>query len=299
MVSVQRLWLLQQLSSLGTVSAVAEAEHMTRPAVSQQLAKLESETGVPLLQRSGRNVELTGAGRALLEKAQRLFEELELVNIHIEEQRTGAGGEVRIGGFSSALVGLAVPAMEEIQYSLPGVAIRLYEMEPREALTALMNNQIDLAIVHDLFFDNTDKRLVAQQQLYTDRFYVILSRQHRYASQRALALSDLADELWAFNVAAENYFDFVTHALRSAGFEPTLLGHFRQMSTVLHVVAMNLGVTILPGMSLQSLPHGVIAVPVSERLERQAFLAHRRGRGIQPAVSAVADAVRSVCSARR
>lgn len=66
--------------------------------------------------------------------------------------------------------------MEEIQYSLPGVAIRLYEMEPREALTALMNNQIDLAIVHDLFFDNTDKRLVAQQQLYTDRFYVILSR---------------------------------------------------------------------------------------------------------------------------
>ena len=83
MLNIQRLWLLQQLASAGTISRVAELEGLTRPAVSQQLAQFERETSLVLLERAGRGVRLTSSALELLGSAKPLFTALSEVEGHL------------------------------------------------------------------------------------------------------------------------------------------------------------------------------------------------------------------------
>src|ERR671916_1966154 len=114
MLDLRRLRLLRELSERGTIAAVADALRYTPSAVSQQLAMLEREAGVPLLQRAGRGVRFTDAALVLVEHAEAMLERAALAEADLAAAAGTVMGRGRIAGFQSVALRLALPAMEAL-----------------------------------------------------------------------------------------------------------------------------------------------------------------------------------------
>src|SRR5947208_15872975 len=128
MLNLERLRTLDALARHGSVSAAAEALHVTTSAVSQQLGKLEREAGQQLLAKNGRGVRLTDAGRLLSEHAARILSQVELAQSDLEAHRGEAVGSLAIGAFPTAVRGLFPQALARLCGEHPQVRPYLEEM---------------------------------------------------------------------------------------------------------------------------------------------------------------------------
>ena len=146
MLDVRRLRLLRELHARGTVTAVAEALAYTPSAVSQQLATLEREAGVPLMERHGRRLRLTDAGRGLVEHAEVVIARLELAEAELAAAPGDeVAGRVRIAAFQTAASSLVLPLLGTLRAEHPRLRLELVEMEAEEALALLPRGEIDIA----------------------------------------------------------------------------------------------------------------------------------------------------------
>src|ERR671910_3711826 len=146
MLELRRLRLLRELSERGTIAAVADALQFTPSAVSQQLAILEREVGVPLLERAGRGVRLTDPALVLVEHADALLERAALAEADLAAAAGTVTGRGRIAGFQSVIMRLMLPAMRALARDAPGLRCELLESEPEEALPALALGDVDLVL---------------------------------------------------------------------------------------------------------------------------------------------------------
>src|ERR687885_2196924 len=146
MLDLRRLRLLHELAERGTIAAVADALRFTPSAVSQQLALLEREAGVPLLERAGRGVRLTDAALVLVGHAEALLERAALAEADLAAAAGTGAGRARLAGFQSVAMRLALPAMEALAVSAPRLRCELVEAEPEQALPALSVGDIDLVL---------------------------------------------------------------------------------------------------------------------------------------------------------
>ncbi|MBI0384375.1 LysR family transcriptional regulator, partial [Streptomyces albiflaviniger] len=147
--NLDRLRTLYAVARHGSVSGAAEGLHVTTSAVSQQLAKLERETGQQLLAKNGRGIRLTDAGRLLADHAARILSQVELAQADLEAQRGHAVGELLLGAFPTAVRGLFPDALSRLRTEHPQLNVRLQEMEPDESVPSVVRGDIDLAVVLD------------------------------------------------------------------------------------------------------------------------------------------------------
>src|ERR1700761_4379184 len=141
-IDLSRLRVLVAVAREGSVTAAAEALHYAQPSVSHQLAKLEAEVGVPLVQRMGRGIRLTDAGRLLVDRAESILAQVESVHAELDELAGLRTGRVRLAAFPSALATLVPAAAARVTAEHPGIELSLSEAEPPEALSALRNNDV-------------------------------------------------------------------------------------------------------------------------------------------------------------
>src|SRR5215217_6791224 len=134
MLDLRRLRLLHELHQRGTIAAVADALRFTPSAVSQQLAQLEREAGVRLLERSGRGVRLTDAALVLVEHAAALLERAARAEADLAAASGTVAGRARIAGFQSVALRLALPAMQQLGRDAPALRCEFHEAEPEQAL---------------------------------------------------------------------------------------------------------------------------------------------------------------------
>src|SRR3954449_13212247 len=143
MLHLGRLRLLRELSERKTIAAVADALQFTPSAVSQQLAMLEREAGVPLLERAGRGVRLTDAALALVGHADALLERAALAEADLAAAAGTVTGRARIAAFQSVSLRIAVPSMQALAHDAPRLRCELVEAEPEEGLPALALGDVD------------------------------------------------------------------------------------------------------------------------------------------------------------
>ena len=147
MLDLRRLRLLRELDARGTVHGAARALDYTPSAVSQQLAVLEREAGAKLLERSGRNVRLTDAGRVLVRHAGTLLDGMEAAEAEVAEVAAGRpAGVVRVSAFQSAFLRIVAPAIAALAESHPDVRVEATEVEVEEGVPALRLQQLDAVI---------------------------------------------------------------------------------------------------------------------------------------------------------
>src|SRR3954467_3009337 len=185
MLDVRRLRLLRELSARGTIGAVAQSLSYSPSAVSQQLAQLEKEAGVPLLERAGRNVRLTAAGQTPRGAADALLARMEEAEAELEATAELITGTVRVAAIQSAGLYLLAPALRRLSAAHPALRVEVTDAEPETTMPALALGSLDLVLGDEYPFlpRPPDPRLDVEP-LLAERFRVMLPREHPLAARR-------------------------------------------------------------------------------------------------------------------
>ena len=241
---------LRQLKYFVTVAEelsfvrAAQRLHMSQPPLSQQIKALEEDLGVELLFRTRREVKLTEAGRVFLAESRELLEKAQAV---AHRTRQAAGGEhatLRVGMATSALFHVLPPLLERMRARLPGVSLTVTDMNSDEQVRSLTVDRIDLGFIHA----RPDIRGLARCNVVVDMFAVALPASHALASRADLALRDLqAESMVAFSREhAPALFDALIASCQQEGFSPRIAHVARHPASVLQMVQLGLGVSIVP-----------------------------------------------------
>ena len=147
MLDVTRLRVLVAVARHGSVTAAARALNYAQPSVSHHLARLEAETGTKLVQRAGRGIRLTDAGRLLAERAAEVIGRLDAAENELAVYSGMRAGRLRLAAFPSALGTIVPAAAAMLRERHPSVDLRLTEAEPPEAVRMLRAGYVDVALV--------------------------------------------------------------------------------------------------------------------------------------------------------
>src|SRR2546429_5849903 len=147
MLDVTRLRVLDAVARLGSVTAAAREMDYSQPSVSHHLARLEAETGAQLVQRAGRGIRLTQAGRLLADRAAEIIGRIDAADAELSAHVGLSTGRVRLAGFSSAIGSLVPRAVAALTSRHPGLQISLTDTHPPDALELLRTGKIEVAII--------------------------------------------------------------------------------------------------------------------------------------------------------
>jgi DNA-binding transcriptional LysR family regulator len=248
MLDLSRLRVLVAVAREGSVTAAAEALHYAQPSVSHQLAKLEAEVGVPLVQRMGRGIRLTDAGRILVVRAESILAQVESVHAEMDEMAGLRTGRVRLAAFPSALATLVPLAAAHVAARYPAVSLTLIEAEPPEALCALRNNEVDVAIVFEHGEPRqADRRDTTMTVLLEEPLYVVTPADRSWDGP-GTDLATYAETRWI--AGCERCREHLVAACGQAGFSPIVEFETDDYVAVQALVAAGLGVSLLPGLTL-------------------------------------------------
>ena len=303
MLDLHRLRLLKELHARGTIAAVAEALRFTPSAVSQQLAVLEREAGVKLLERAGRGVRLTDAALVLARHAEALLERAELAQAELAAATGRVAGRARIASFQSAAFHLAVPALQALARDAPDLRCELTEAEPEQSLPALALGDVDLVLADEWQHHPLARPAgVDREDLFRDPVYVVLPESHPAARRhvRAVRLAELAGEAWTAGHPDTAWRAMTERTCRElGGFDPDIRHRTNDSVTSLALVAGGEAVTLLPALvDPDPATHPGIAVrAIAEgSVHRTIFVATRSADAERPSVQALLAAVREVAA---
>ena len=304
MLDVTRLRVLVAVARHGSVTGAAHALNYAQPSVSHHLARLEAETGTKLVQRAGRGIRLTDAGRLLAERGAEVIGRLDAAENELAVYSGMRAGRLRLAAFPSALGTIVPAAAAMLRERHPSVDLRLTEAEPPEAVRMLRAGYVDVALVfrHEPEGDAVDEGdaepLAAEtgdmreQMLLSEAVHLIMPS----APKGEPLLAPAVTEIWPADLARLSGQRWIAgcdrcreHLLRQcavAGFTPKVAFTTDDFVAVQALVTAGLGVATLPAMALQAARNpGVRTVRL--RGSRRSVVAVRYGEPPDPPATAL------------
>ncbi|MGW1729118.1 LysR family transcriptional regulator [Streptomyces sp. NPDC002306] len=292
MLDVRRLRVLQYLATHGTVAAAAQALYLSAPAVSQQLAALEREVGMPVVEKRGRTLRLTPVGELLVSHAEIVLSDLAAAESDLEALRGGGRGTVRVAAFSSAARALIAPVWARIlaagEETGAAPALELVEQEPDHALESLRRREVDLAVVHGYTILPRDFPTGCEQTTLLDE-PVLLALHPDHAARRGIApgetvdLARLSDSPWLTPGPGTSCYEMIQRACGAAGFVPAIRSRSSDFSVLAALVAAGAGAALLPRMTVPDSTPGPISLhPLLHPVTRTVYTVNRTGTSRRP-----------------
>ena len=287
MLDLTRLRIIDAVARHGSVTAAAKALHYSQPSVSHHLARLEAETGAQLLQRVGRGVRLTEAGRLLADRAAEIIGRVDAADAELSAHIGLKACKVRLGGFSSAIGSLFPRAMTALARKHPGLQISLTDVHPPEGLQLLRSGQIDIAVIFRYTETAPEPDGVRLHHLLDDPVYLLSAR-------RGSTLARLRESTWI--AGCERCRSHLLDLCAKQGFTPNIAYTSDDMVVMQSLVAAGFGVTTIPGLALRShRVKGIIATELAGA-ERHVFAATYGDPPDPPATAAVLSALAEAAS---
>lgn len=280
--------------------AVAEELHFRRaaarlsisqPSLSAAIRRLEAEIGATLIERGRKTVGLTVAGAALLTEARGLLAHADEVLVATRDAATGRSGRARLGHVGSAMHGRLPGAIRAFRRTHPGVRLELREMTTAAQLAALRAGDLDLAVVIPPL---SDEGGLVTMPFDTDRLVIALPASHRLARAGGVMVGDLADEpfvLWP-REEGRGFHDRVTRLCAAAGFAPAVVQEAHGLHAVLSLVAVEVGVAIVPAGMAGVRPDEIVYHPLGDESAAFALVLCRREGEPDPATALLEAALR-------
>jgi DNA-binding transcriptional LysR family regulator len=277
---VRRLRVLREVALGGSLTAAARALSFTPSAVSQQLATLEREAGVPLLERVGRGVRLTDAGEALVKRADSILAELSRAEGDLAALKELRGGTLRMASFPTAGTRLVPAAITAFAHRFADVQLELIELEPEASLPQLRNGEVDIVLGYEYdLVPTAQPRGTEKRTLFSEPEYVIFDRGHRHAAKKVIDLATLADEAWIAPTPGTACHDFAVRVCEAAGFQPAIRSFCNDFMTVRALVATGVGIALVPALALDKPEENIVARPLTNRPLRHVFAVWRPDSG--------------------
>jgi DNA-binding transcriptional LysR family regulator len=288
MLNVPRLKVLKEVAYRGSFSGAADALSYTQSAISQQIATLEEEAGMALLERHPRGVSLTAAGQTLVGHADGILARLEAADAALAAIAGLRGGRLRMASFPTAGATLMPLAIAAFRSSYPDVEMVLAEGEPEEMLPRLRAGELDLALLFEFPGSPLPLEGTARVDLLEDPMYLALPRNHPLGAGDDLTLGDLRGEAWVQTSSESLCAKHVVRSCHEAGFEPKVSFESDDYQTVQGLVAAGVGVALIPELALSAVREDIIIRTLSPRPPlRRLIAAVPEGARLVPAASAM------------
>lgn len=302
-VDAASLLVLRAIADHGSITAAATALGFSQPALSQQVRRAEARAGTPLVERTGRGIRLTPAGRVLARHGVAVATALEAARGELADLRGLRSGRVRLTAFPSASPTIVPPFMAAMAERHPGVRVSFVEAEPPEAVAAVREDRADLALTFSYPGDRSDPHRESARGLEVatiggDPMHVVLPARHPLAHHEVVDLADLAGERWI--AGCPRCRGHLLELCDAAGFAPRIAVETDNFVAVEEMVASGLGVAVLPGLAVQSAGArtGVAVRRTANDDRRTLHLVTARGALGVPAVAVAADLLAGLVARR-
>ncbi|MFJ6456885.1 LysR family transcriptional regulator [Paenarthrobacter sp. NPDC091669] len=270
MIDISALRALVAVEQHGSVVAASDVMGFSPSAVSQQIKKLEKQTGVAVLERNGRGVLLTERGLALAGYGRRIMGELEELQATLLADPAKPTGLLRLVAFSTACRGLVGPMLGRMAAAHPTVEITVLAEDPREAVQRVASGEAELAVVHNW---NSVPLVIPEnlvhEDLCIDQADVLVNSTHPLASRTAVEREDLLNETWISTPAGAICNEALLQIFAGLGRIPDIRIYDPDFSTHLAMVEQGVAVALVPRLGRPQLPPGVVAIPVMNPIQQR------------------------------
>jgi DNA-binding transcriptional LysR family regulator len=275
----------------------AAREHITQPALSQQIRRLEDELGITLVERTTRHVTITGAGNVLVARARRILAELDAAHAELLALKGMESGRVRVGTMHTMGpidVSLVLAIFHERHRA---VELTVREESSEELAAMVRDDELDLAFLS--VTERIESHGLGLHQLVLEELVVLLEPGHRLAGRRKLKIADLKDEEFISFREGARLRELLFAAAKEAGFQPNVKLESNESQRIRRLVSRGMGVAILPRSDAIAPGSEVAVVELTDPpLARDITLAWREGRRHPPAVAEFLELAREVFGAR-
>lgn len=224
------------------ITQAAEQLHMTQPALSKVVARLEDDLGVPLFDREGKNIRLNEYGRVAMRYAEQILYTIGDMQAELEEMSEGQAGRVRIGSaFPAGEPNWMLECTRAFALKRPDVSFRLRQYASKQLRAALEDREIDLAISTIPL----QGERICWQELFVERMGIILSVYHPLASRSVLSLSDLRKERFYCNNANSDVQELTYLFCERAGFQPNVHFECEFPSFIGEAISLGHGISLI------------------------------------------------------
>ena len=285
MLDVKRLRLLHELHVRGTISAVAAALSYTPSSVSQQLALLETEAGVPLLEKSGRRVRLTPQAEVLVGHTAALLERLELMAAELDNSLTQVTGTVRLAVFQSAALGIVPQALTILRDEYPQLRVEVTQREPENALFETWTREFDLVVAEQY------PGHAAPRQPDLDRVPLLEDELRLGVPFAATSIADVARSPWVMEPRGTASRHFAEQLCRQAGFEPDVRFETADLQAHIRLIESGHAVALLPDLVWGGREPGIRLLTMPGSPRRTVFTSAREASIARPGIIACRDAL--------
>jgi DNA-binding transcriptional LysR family regulator len=300
MMELRRLRLLHELARRGTVAAVAEALSYSPSSVSVQLAELEREAGVRLLQRVGRNVQLTAAGRRLVEHAREALNADEAMRAELAALGGAPRGTVRVTFVQTTALALVPATLATLAETAPDLRVEVLQRESAPALEELRSRAVDVVVGID--YDPVPvprRRDIDRRDLLREDVLLAIPADHPLAEAGGpLALEPFARSPWAAGHVGTGHGAVVDNVCnRLGGYAPDIRHRTDDVLILRALVSSGRAVTLLPALIGTETPQVAVRPLAEGPLRRTIFTAARAAGAQMPAVIAARDALAAAAAA--
>ena len=239
----------------GSMTVAARRSHVAQPSLSQQIRKLEASLGVTLFDRLGRGIALTDAGRALLPRARRILGEVRQTQDHLRDEAASGAGRLAIGAIPTIAPYLLPPVLASLRREFPACELLVREDLTDALVEAVVSTELDAAITSAPI----DHALIETQIVGREPLLVVTPARHPLAGLGRITLADLRAQatvsLHEMHCLGQQIGAFCDRS----GVRPDVVCRTTQLGTVLELVRLGLGVSLIPAMAAARAPERGVA----------------------------------------
>ena len=275
----------------------AEAIHISQPAFSRRIEKLEEALGVRLLDRTTRRVSLTAVGREFDRKVQSLLDELDNMLLGIRGVAATRMGEVTIACVPSTVYYYLSQVISRYHERYPKIRVKVFDASANEVLAAVARSEADFG----LNFIGSQESDIEFKPLLEERFVAACRRDHPLAKKRRVSWTELAAYDYISVGKSSGNRLLLDQALAGVAGCPQILYEAQHVTTMLGLVEAGLGVAAVPSMAMPGSDHPLlVSVPlVDPIITRRIGLIRRKGRSMSPAAGQIYEFISEMKGQRR
>jgi DNA-binding transcriptional LysR family regulator len=285
----RRLLTFREVARQRSFSRAGEALSLTQPAVSQQVAALERQLGVRLLERGPGGPAPTEAGALLLAHADAVADRLAQADAQVAELAASERETLRVGAFPSALATVVPGAIVRLREALPELQVEAGEASGEQLGEMVAAGELHAAMCfQDADLPPRQPDGTERHELGDEAMLAVLAADHPLAGRERLTIADLADETWT----APSRDHLIYRACVEAGFEPRIAFVTRDVLAARGLVASGLAVTLMPALLAAGLPD-VAMRPLDGPQPHRSLYALTPAAGARPSALAFVEALQA------